>query len=300
MSTKRKRKEPWRVSLHGGHSKEFCDHGRAPLRKMLERAIEEGFTIYGVTEHAPRVKEKCLFPKERAAGWSVETLRQIFDDYCSTLTELAQEFSADLEVLRGFEAEMVPVDSFKEVMLSLKEKHQMDYLVASVHWVHEELILSSDINPFNRAMEICGSYEAMACQYFESVALMTTELRPEVVGHFDVIRRHGDKFGSLEEPSIKKTIMETLELVKEHNAIIDVNLAAYRRGFDTPFPLPWIVKEAHRMGIGLCFGDDSHSLKQVGQNMDRARQYLLDQGVRAIRVLRRRNGQIVQDEVPLI
>ena len=267
---------------------------------MLERAMHEGFCIYGVTEHAPRLKENCLFPKERAAGWSLSTLQQIFDKYCVTLTELAKEFASDLQILRGFEAEMIPLDSFQEVMLGLKKKYQMDYLVASVHFIHDKLILSSDIRPFKRAMEICGGYEALACHYFGNVALMTEKLQPEVVGHFDVIRRHGDKFGSLDEPNIKKSILRALEVIKEHNAIIDVNLAAYRRGFETPFPLPWIVKEAHSRGIGLCFGDDSHSLRQVGQNLDRARQYLLEQGVKSIRILRRINGAINQDEVPLI
>ncbi len=294
-----KKREPWRVSLHGGHSSEFCDHGRAPLRRMVERAIEEGFSIYGVTEHAPRLSEKYLFPKEKAAGWDVGKLKELFHDYSKTVKALAQEYSDQIEILCGFEAEMVPRDSYVEVMQGLRERYEFDYIVASVHWVHEELILSSDIRPFNRALERCGGYRGMACHYFDCVTEMTNALKPEVIGHFDVIRRHGHLLGSLDEPIIRKSVCRALEAARENRSILDVNLAAYRRGFETPFPEPWIVREAQAMGVGLCFGDDSHSSRQVGQNLERARHYLLDLGVETITILRRVDGKMVRAEVDL-
>ncbi len=32
---------PWKVSLHGGHSGQFCDHAKGSLREIVEAAIEQ-------------------------------------------------------------------------------------------------------------------------------------------------------------------------------------------------------------------------------------------------------------------
>ena len=41
------------------------------------------------------------------------------------------------------------------------------------------------------------------------------------------------------------------------------------------------------MGIGFCFGDDSHGPAQVGARIDDARDYLLANGVGEVTVLTR-------------
>jgi histidinol phosphatase-like PHP family hydrolase len=53
------------------------------------------------------------------------------------------------------------------------------------------------------------------------------------------------------------------------------------------------------MGIGFCFGDDSHGTTQVGQGIDAARRYLLENGVGHLTVLIRENGAITRKRVPL-
>jgi len=57
MSGEERRIEPWRVSLHGGHSGEYCDHAEATLREMLEAAVQYGYQTFGVSEHAPGFSE---------------------------------------------------------------------------------------------------------------------------------------------------------------------------------------------------------------------------------------------------
>ncbi|HEX6202492.1 MAG TPA: histidinol phosphatase, partial [Thermoanaerobaculia bacterium] len=52
---------PWRVSLHGGHSGEFCDHATGTLAEVLEAAVAAGYAIFGVSEHAPRSDPRFLY-----------------------------------------------------------------------------------------------------------------------------------------------------------------------------------------------------------------------------------------------
>lgn len=98
----------WRASLHGGHSGEFCDHAEGTLASLLEAAVARGYDTFGVTEHAPRVEERFLYPEERAMGWTVEHLLELFDAYGSEVHRQADLFADRLTVLRAYECEVVP------------------------------------------------------------------------------------------------------------------------------------------------------------------------------------------------
>jgi len=45
-------------------------------------------------------------------------------------------------------------------------------------------------------------------------------------------------------------------------------------------------------GIGVCFGDDSHNAAHVALNMEKGRQYLLENGYESHTVLAREGGGI--------
>jgi len=135
--------------------------------------------------------------------------------------------------------------------------------------------------------------------YYETVADMVRALTPEVVGHIDVIRKNAPSDAELDTPAIRHAARKALEAVKDAGAILDLNSAGYRKGLDTPYPAPWLVREAHAMGIPFCFGEDSHSVGDVGAGIEDARRYLLANGVTGITALNRRGGEVVREAVPL-
>jgi histidinol-phosphatase (PHP family) len=71
----------WKTSLHGGHSGEFCEHAEGSLREVVDSALAKGFTVYGVSEHAPRDEDRFLYPSELEKGYTIERLHQEFDAY---------------------------------------------------------------------------------------------------------------------------------------------------------------------------------------------------------------------------
>ena len=90
-----------------------------------------------------------------------------------------------------------------------------------------------------------------------------------------------------------------LEAARDCNAILDINTAGYRKGLGMPYPAPWLLEAASRMGIGVCFGDDSHGIAQVGSGIDEARNYLLENGIDHVTVLTREDGAVVRKRLPL-
>lgn len=289
---------PWKVSLHGGHSGAFCDHAEGTLRQILEAAVAQKMSVFGITEHAPRLGERFLYAREIELGWDVPKLERDFRAYRSALDPLVREFSPRLQVLRGFEAEVVPSSTYADVMRSYRSDMGFDYMVGSVHFVGE-IIIDSEPEDFERALNWAGGLEALAKRYYEAIARMVEALRPEVVGHLDLVRKNGRHHGPLDTPAIRRSALEALEVIRRRDCILDLNTAGYRKNLGCPYPEPWLLRQAHEMGIGVCFGDDSHSPAQVGAGIEEARLYLLDNGVSEIRTLAKEGDRVVRRSVSL-
>ena len=290
--------KPWKVSLHGGHSRRFCEHAEGELRAVLEAAVEAGYYTFGVSEHAPRSQERFLYPSELQKGYTVERLAREFGQYAQAIAQLTEEFSGRLVVLRGFEAEVVPASSYRDEMVGYRHHYGFDYMVGSVHYVNE-IAIDGEMSGFERALEEAGGLEALAIRYYQSVAEMIEALRPEVVGHLDLIRKNAGPDAVLDTPAIRQAADGALDAAARHNCILDLNTAGYRKGLGSPYPAPWLVVRAHEKRIGFCFGDDSHGPGQVGAGVDQARQYLLDNGVDHVTVLKREDGTVVRRHVAL-
>ena len=290
--------QEWKVSLHGGHSGEFCEHATSTLRAVLEAAVAFGYHTFGVSEHAPRGQERFLDASEREKGYTVEQLRREFEAYAEEIDALAAEFEGRITVLRGFEAEVVPTAGYQEEMLGWRRRFGFDYMVGSVHYV-DEMQIDGEKAEFHEAVEKAGGLEPFAIRYYDTVASMVQALRPDVVGHLDLIRQNASRDAALDTPPIREAAGRALNVIKQHDCILDLNTAGYRKGLGSPYPAPWLVRLADDMGIGFCFGDDSHGPAQVGEGLEQGRRYLVDNGVAEIRVLTREAGVVVKKHVPL-
>jgi histidinol-phosphatase (PHP family) len=290
--------QPWKVSLHGGHSGEFCEHAKDSLEQVLEAAAAAGYHTFGVSEHAPRSQERFLYSTERQKGYDLERLSREFEAYAPTVRKLAREFEGRLTVLCGFEAEVIPTSGYREEMLGLRRRFGFDYMVGSVHYV-DEITIDGPRPDFERALAARGGLDPLAVAYYEAVGEMVEALRPEVVGHFDLIRLNAGSEAPLDTPPIRRAAARALEAVRACDAILDVNTAGYRKGLGMPYPAPWLIEAARAMDIAFCFGDDSHGIAQVGQGIEEARQYLLENQVSHVTVLTRENGKIARRRVAL-
>lgn len=272
---------PWKVSLHGGHSSAYCDHAHSPLREMVEAAVAAGLDTYGMTEHAPRVEPRYLYPAEVKMGWNVATLEAMFEAYAGESAALKGEYAGCITLLRGFEAEVVPEDRYVDLMLGYRRRFGFDFMVGSVHHVAGHII---DYTPeqFQAAVAACGGLEKLCIRYYETLAEMVPALQPEVVAHFDLVRRYGPDEAAVGTPKIRAAAERALEAVRAQGAILDINTAGYRKGLGRPYPAPWILERAREMRIPCCFGDDSHRVREVGAGLEDARAYLLANGIREI------------------
>ncbi len=289
---------PWKVSLHGGHSGQFCEHAESTLREILEAAVNIGYSTFGVSEHAPRQDPRFLYSSELAKGYNIDLLFSQFDAYAHQCRLLQKEFTDRLHVLCGFETEVVPSTSYIESMLTLQREYGFDYMVGSVHHVNE---IPIDYTPreFTAAVESCDGLESFCERYYHLVCEMIEALQPEVVAHLDLVRRYAPKGANLATPRIRKAAESAIQAARNHNCILDINTAGWRKDLGSPYPETWLVQLAIEAGLPFCFGDDSHKPADVGYRIDEARRYLLDQGVKSIMTLQKHNEVVTRHQLPL-
>ena len=284
--------------MHGGHSGEFCEHATGTLNGILEAAVAAGFSTFGVSEHAPRTEPRFLYESERSKGYSVERLQREFEAYSEASRRLQEEFRGRLCVLRGFETEVVPSPDYAETMRTIRSQHDFDYTVGSVHHV-AEISIDESAALYRAAVDACGGLEPFLVCYYRLVRDMIEELRPEIVAHLDLPKLHAPAGADLATPRVRRAAEEAIDVARNRDCILDLNTASWRKGLDEPYPAPWLVRLAVEADVPFCFGDDSHSAAQVGFGIERARQYLLDNGIDSVTCLVLRGRRLARRLIPL-
>jgi histidinol-phosphatase (PHP family) len=49
---------------HHSHSGQFCCHAKGTLGEVVDEAIRQGFSTFGLSEHVPRYEYSHLYPEE--------------------------------------------------------------------------------------------------------------------------------------------------------------------------------------------------------------------------------------------
>jgi histidinol-phosphatase (PHP family) len=277
-------REPWKISMHGGHSGDFSKHGQDDLDPMLKAAIAFGYTTFGVTAHAPRSAEKFLYAEEVEAGYTPQDLRADFANYVTEARRLQTAYADQIELLVGAEVEIVPEAAFDTEAAALRELHNLDYIVGSVHWVNE-MPFDTSLKDFNTVVANTGGLEPFLLRYYDLVAAMIDRVQPEVVGHLDVPRLYAGDSDATHSAFVHQRVDSILDRIAAGGMLLETNVSALTKGLPEPYPASWIVERARDAGIRFTFSDDSHSVDQVGAHIPEGRDYLLAHGIHSIYAL---------------
>ena len=250
------------VSIHGGHSGQFCSHARGSLEAMIQRYIEKGFAWVGITEHMPPSENRFRYPEETQAGLDANALYQRFARYMETGRRLQEKYRFQIRILVGFESETC--SGSPDLIDRLAEAFRPDYIVGSLHHV-DDLGFDCSSGQYLQAAAALGGIDAMYMRYFDQQYEMLRMLRPAVVGHFDLIRLFDPRYRQrIMQPEIFQRIIRNLELIKNLDLILDYNARALLKGANEPYISEPILLKALEMGISVVPGDDSHSIDSVG------------------------------------
>ncbi len=252
------------ISLHGGHSGEFCCHASGSLEETILTYLERGFKQVGITEHIPPGNDRRLYPDETAAGFDAAGLYRRFAGFVTAGRQLQEKYASRITIYLGFETEAW--SGYGPAVRALVKTFRPDYLVGSVHHVGE---IPFDYSPaeYRAAAEEAGGLEALYCRYYDLQLEMIERLRPGVIAHLDLIRIHDPEWPArLKIPPIAARIRRNLKRIRELSLILDCNCRLLPAGGGT-YPAREILLWARELGVAAVPGDDSHSPAEAGRGI---------------------------------
>lgn len=267
------------VSVHGGHSGQFCGHAKDALEEIVQAYIDQEYPWVGITEHMPPVSNRFLYPEEKKAGLDAGKLKERFAEYMTVCRHLQHKYARDIRIYVGFETE--GYSGSLDAARALVDTFSPDYVVGSVHHV-KDIPFDYSQHCYDEAAASCGGLDGLYTAYFDQQYDMMRVLRPQVVGHLDIIRIYDADYRSrLVKPVVWEKIVRNLQLVKDLDLILDFNLRPLSKGADEPYLSASILKKACEMGIDIVPGDDSHGVADIGAHMHHAIELLQAAGLRS-------------------
>jgi len=218
----------------------LCNHAEGELASYIEKAIEQGITIYGVSDHAPMDYD----PKYRMS------FEQI-DEYKAMVDSVKEKYKEQIEILFAYEVDYLPNFMDKRIL-----EADVDYLIGSVHFIDK---WGFD-NP-----EFIGKYEGADIdtiwqEYFNIIRDMAETQYFDIVGHLDLIK----VFKYMPKGNLVEIAEEALQAIKNADMVLELNVAGYRKPCAEPYPSKALLERAFELNIPITFSSDAHKPEQVG------------------------------------
>lgn len=262
----------------------FCD-GKNPLEEMIAAAKAQGFVSLGFSGHAhPGFDCKFSMTLERQQQY-LQAVRAL------------QPCSQGLRIWAGYELDgMTPPEL-------LEKTRDVDYRIGSVHYLKPGRYSPAadgdpDILKKYTDEEFSGDGVAMAQHYYDILVEFVNRERPEIIGHFDLVRKYAEKKQLFDEndPAYRKVALNALERVFPSGSVLEINTGGMARGYlPTPYPTLELLCAWREMGGKVAVTSDCHDYRLLAHAFDVAVDLMKEAGFRSVQRLGA--GDALWDEV---
>jgi histidinol-phosphatase (PHP family) len=247
----------WSAGALGNyHTHSKYDDGHGELEEYAVAAISKGFSVLGFSGHAPMpvVSDWLMKPEGLVA-------------YLADFRRIAPRYADRLTMLLGLEVDYLP--GFSEPRSEAIRALGLDYVLGSVHFVHEPArggagwTVDGDAEELDRGLvaDFGGDMQAVVVEYYRRLAEMVTVSPPDIVGHFDLVKKNnrGEHRFSESAPWYREAVFRALEAIAASPCVLEINTGGLVRGTtDTIYPSPWILDECRERRIRIVVNADAH------------------------------------------
>ena len=243
----------------------YSDGAHTP-REIVEQAISNGMAAIGISDHSYTFFDKAYCIAEDKNG-----------EYINELRLLKSEYKGKIDVLVGIE-----LDAYSQGY----NRADFDYIIGSCHYINfgdAYASVDSSLSGVKDAIEkYCdGDPMAFAIRYFDTYAQRICSMRPDILGHIDLV----SKLGVVDEgsPVYRKKAIETLCDALSVCDVIEMNTGAISRGYKKlPYPAEFMLKEIKERNKHIILSSDSHSKETLTFYFDECLEILRANGIRNV------------------
>ena len=247
----------------------YCD-GHASLEEFIQKAIELGFTSYGVSSHAPLpFSTSWNMDSTKLAGY-IQECKFIQDKYAHEI-----EFYLGLEIDYLDEAYHPAIDFFTSL--------ELDYSIGSVHLLkidsghYVDIDTGAELFRENVMKYFHRDYEEVVIRYFDAMKQLILKGGFDFLGHCDKISKNASVCakGICESSFYTTIVKDYFEFIAQHQCMVEVNTKAYDQ---TGMFFPNIEHFAYlrELDIPVVVNSDSHRLEKINSGRKEALKALVD------------------------
>lgn len=187
-----------------------------------------------------------------------------------------------------------------------KNRVDFDYLIGSVHYLPGEPGGERVAVDGNLAMlrnwidQRCGGdARIMARGYYEQYGVGMEKDRPDILGHFDLVRKYAVQIGlNTGLNDYRRYALDALARARRGCAVLEVNTGNIARGYDTrPYPEEFLLDAWKELGGELTLTSDCHDARLLDCAFEPTVVWLRSRGWK--RLLRLGTGNALWDEVEI-
>jgi len=258
------------------HSR-FCD-GVGEPDEYVTLAVRKGFQALGFSGHAP-----LPYPND----WTMKA--EQVPVYLEQVNRLKRENEGAIRIYTGLEIDYFPEDNW-----DILKKYRLDYIIGSVHCIvdYQRNIchgIDGSREEFEAALALFqGDIRRFAGNYYDRIARMAREMKPDIIGHFDIFKKNnadGHYFSETDDWYIK-LVKQALAAIAASGRILEINTGGRLRGYIPDFyPSRWILGECRKLEIPVILSSDAHQPENLDGYFEEARLLLKEAGYLQQRVL---------------
>lgn len=237
--------------LSCAHTHTVFGDGHNTPEEMIARAKELEFVSLGFSEHAHQSFDKDYCMSAEAESVYVASLRDL------------QRQEKTLKIWVGLE-----VDALSDV-----PHGPVDYQIGSCHYLPEPFEgvfvgIDGDFSVLQNCLEkrYHGDGLALARDYYACHAQALLHRRPQIAGHFDLLRKYN---GSLhmfdtESAAYRRLALSALEKTRQSGAVLEINTGGMARGYlPDPYPQDFLLLAWREMDGEVTLTTDCHDARYL-------------------------------------
>ena len=250
---------------------QFCD-GRSTAEEMVLSALDKGFHTLGFSSHS-------YYPPD--ISWCMA--KESVPLYIAEVRRLQEKYASSLRIRLGLELDLYS--------LGHMDLAPYEYLIGSVHDYLSPVsgrLLSYDNKPAVMETMLREDFGndplKLAKHYYEDVYRLIHQVKPLIIGHFDLITKFNDTLHLYDtaDPAYFKPALEVLLSCCEEGSIPEVNTGAMAKSYRTdPYPSEETVKIIRNMGGSFLINSDCHRADLLDHGFREAGELLKKTGYRS-------------------
>jgi histidinol-phosphatase (PHP family) len=232
----------------------FCNHADGTMDDMVRSALDLGLTEMGFADHLPYPADfadplpNCVIPRED------------FPTYVSEVKRLAETYDGRITVRLG--AEVDHIEDRMDDQVAACGLHDFDYVIGSVHLIHD-FVIDYSIESLKAKLPELGGIEGLWPRYWDAMEGMIRSGLPQIIGHFDILKKF---LAPPDRTRHSERVVDLLKQMKDHGLVLEINTGGWDRAQDKrPYPTEWIVRCAGDIGLEIALGSDAHRPHEVAR-----------------------------------